>query len=786
MAAKPADAEPGSSGQVAKVRHFPDPGPSKARKKENTASGSEGKKNEGDKPEDGPPAPEETLKDERLRMVIDRLYGPQAHYRAAQKFLKNRTLRKISETDRMTLYDRIMAYRKLKEGDEVEEGYAQQPSPDKQAAAESEKTGSPQKRAPSSHSIKSAQAVADNNHNNNADTTRAKSSENANNESPAKRAASRNSRASGTPRKLERSDTSFASVDISDLTELDDEKTRSPTPQPTFEDHHYTAQVGRTHQLSSPPPPLSSSSSPSPTAQPPPLVKRQTAWAESREVPESPEASRTSPECFEPSRTSPVIKELKPAYVEVPRIVANNYRYSSYTYLLRSKSVPDISTTTEDTTSDNLPPSDSHGTPRTAPGSYRGRTKRKRRSIPAGHSLSLAQRVYLARQVESYIASNESQTEKQVGHNYEEKTTARDVQVEIDDREEKVTEKRSSSALASTAVTTATVATAARAHTSQEDSREVKKTQEETKETQKEKNTTKETHKTQEEVKRSDSRQEKRQEKHERSVEDTAKTAVVAKEAYSERSTKKEEISEKEESSKETKEESSKQTSEESRRSDSRSDKREEKIEETAKESIVAKAVNESQERSGREEKTKEVEKREDREDRTSKEEDIQKKTSEETKSEKSDMEKNKSERSSSRTSNKEARSEVSEKASTSAAAAAAERSAPKPAEAPAVQAEETPILQAVAATAAAAAPSSSAPKKARPGAKSSATRAKEEEEEDKTIKALDRLADKNLNSLLGKDDGGGSESPSLDKDTLDKVFSPKFQAELDDFLRTT
>lgn len=51
---------------------------------------------------------------ERLQMVLERLYGPQ--YRAAQKFLKNRTLNKMNtKQSGMTLYDRIMAYRKLKE-----------------------------------------------------------------------------------------------------------------------------------------------------------------------------------------------------------------------------------------------------------------------------------------------------------------------------------------------------------------------------------------------------------------------------------------------------------------------------------------------------------------------------------------------------------------------------------------------------------------------------------------------------------------------------------------------
>ena len=66
----------------------------------------------------------DSLREERLRMVIERLHGPQTHYRAAQKFLKNRTLRKMSGNNGMTLYDRIMAYRKLKEGEEVDEDYS--------------------------------------------------------------------------------------------------------------------------------------------------------------------------------------------------------------------------------------------------------------------------------------------------------------------------------------------------------------------------------------------------------------------------------------------------------------------------------------------------------------------------------------------------------------------------------------------------------------------------------------------------------------------------------------
>lgn len=51
-------------------------------------------------------------------MVLERLYGQ--HYRAAQKFLRNRTLRKMNAKPGLTLYERIMAYRKLKESDEVQ------------------------------------------------------------------------------------------------------------------------------------------------------------------------------------------------------------------------------------------------------------------------------------------------------------------------------------------------------------------------------------------------------------------------------------------------------------------------------------------------------------------------------------------------------------------------------------------------------------------------------------------------------------------------------------------
>ena len=68
-------------------------------------------------------AEDRSLREERQRMVIERLYGPQAHYRAAQRFLRNRTLRKMNGGNSgMTLYDRIMAYRKLKEGEEVSGG----------------------------------------------------------------------------------------------------------------------------------------------------------------------------------------------------------------------------------------------------------------------------------------------------------------------------------------------------------------------------------------------------------------------------------------------------------------------------------------------------------------------------------------------------------------------------------------------------------------------------------------------------------------------------------------
>ncbi|KAK7482077.1 hypothetical protein BaRGS_00026661, partial [Batillaria attramentaria] len=63
-------------------------------------------------------SPEKQLEEERLQMVIERLHGPHTRYRAAQKFLKNRTLRKMNGQKGMTLYDRIMAYRKIKDGEE--------------------------------------------------------------------------------------------------------------------------------------------------------------------------------------------------------------------------------------------------------------------------------------------------------------------------------------------------------------------------------------------------------------------------------------------------------------------------------------------------------------------------------------------------------------------------------------------------------------------------------------------------------------------------------------------
>ena len=105
-----------------------------------------------------------------------------------------------------------------------------------------------------------------------------------------------------------------------------------------------------------------------------------------------------------------MIKELQPAYYEVPRIVATNYRYSVFRYLLRSQSVPDIVTTLDHGRRDNLnlQPEDSGTVPRTAPDSCPERTK-QRQSTPAGPSLSLAQRVYLARRVELYIASHQLQ-----------------------------------------------------------------------------------------------------------------------------------------------------------------------------------------------------------------------------------------------------------------------------------------------------------------------------------------------------------------------------------------
>jgi hypothetical protein len=68
----------------------------------------------------GPPTSEEILKEEQLRMVIGQIHGSQSFFRAAQKFLKNRTLRVMAaKGNPMTLYERIMAYRQLQPGEEV-------------------------------------------------------------------------------------------------------------------------------------------------------------------------------------------------------------------------------------------------------------------------------------------------------------------------------------------------------------------------------------------------------------------------------------------------------------------------------------------------------------------------------------------------------------------------------------------------------------------------------------------------------------------------------------------
>ncbi|XP_025083502.1 nucleolar protein 58-like isoform X2 [Pomacea canaliculata] len=131
-----------------------------------------------------PPSDSADLVAERLQMVLERLYGPQ--YRAAQKFLKNRTLNKMNtKQPGMTLYDRIMAYRKLKE-----------------------------EEAPSSATQEGSSSAG--------------GSQEVNSTPPAKRKL-------GSSRALERSDTSFSSVDISDLTNFDEEKNRTPTPPPTLE-----------------------------------------------------------------------------------------------------------------------------------------------------------------------------------------------------------------------------------------------------------------------------------------------------------------------------------------------------------------------------------------------------------------------------------------------------------------------------------------------------------------------------------------------------------------------
>ncbi|KAL8594683.1 hypothetical protein ACOMHN_052416 [Nucella lapillus] len=322
--------------------------------------------------------PAEVLREERMRMVIHHIYGTQTHYQAAQKFLKNRTLRKMNNQGGMTLYDRIMAYRRLKEGEEPEqEGAVPADSPKQpQEPQEPHKPQQAKRRSASPTSNKGK----------------------ASRDSPGQRPSS----SSRSLQHLDRSDTSFASVDISDLTKLDDEKVRTPSPQPTFEDHRsykvrHEKHPGHEKQ------PGHEKHPESDTAEVPPKTP-QVVWTEPcAEVSEDGSQTDVCP-------PSPVIKRLQPAYAEVPLIVATNCRYSSFRYLLRSQSVPDM-ITTADTTSDNPQYSTATSSqPATAAHTNFRERMRKRRSIcTSGQGLSLAQRVHWARRVEAYIASRRFQ-----------------------------------------------------------------------------------------------------------------------------------------------------------------------------------------------------------------------------------------------------------------------------------------------------------------------------------------------------------------------------------------
>lgn len=229
----------------------------------------------------------------------------------------------------------------------------------------------------------------------------------------------------GSSRALERSDTSFSSVDISDLTNFDEEKNRTPTPPPTLEKAALSSKV------------LSSSHTSSPSVKTGknkvrPTVSTRRAWEENsspgvtRSLSEkdrvSSEKDRVSsavhdgrlPEVDEQGQKSPVIKQLHPAYLEIPYIVATNGHYSTFAYLFRSKSVPDIVLGTD--TSDNL---DCKAGPPPGPISAgsRGRRDRRssRRSFQTSNDLSLAQKVLLARRVEMYLAAQQSQVKCRVG-----------------------------------------------------------------------------------------------------------------------------------------------------------------------------------------------------------------------------------------------------------------------------------------------------------------------------------------------------------------------------------
>lgn len=210
---------------------------------------------------------------------------------------------------------------------------------------------------------------------------------------------------------FQRSDTSFDSVDISDLTTFEEEKVRTPTPEPTFDRRSNSAKVRCAKPVTSH---CNRSYRGTPLS---PTPEIRTAWTEPRASPK--DARVVSDTCGAPQVVddravpdpegvplSPVIKQLKPAYLEVPCIVPANGIYSSYTYLLRSKSVPEINFTADTSDNPNFRTSPRSSRRETGNIRVRKKTAQKCRSLPVGQDLSLAQKVLLARRVEWYIASH--------------------------------------------------------------------------------------------------------------------------------------------------------------------------------------------------------------------------------------------------------------------------------------------------------------------------------------------------------------------------------------------